>query len=823
MKIIIKKVRNAATLSAMLMLASLCYGQEIANNITKVKDVVIYEDSLFYCAFPSVIKRPDGELFVAFRRAPNRKAFGESKYSHIDPNSYLVMVRSHDGETWTKEPELIYAHPFGGSQDPCLLQLRDGTLLCTSYGWAIIKPEGIENLKKPLFFAADATFLGGYLVRSTDGGKTWQGPIYPPHISPEINFSPFGHGLPAYNRGALYEGKNGRIYWAVAATDSENPVKISVHLLTSDDKGLTWTYQSPIAVDEKAGFNETSMYETPEGDLVAFLRTSNFGGQACIARSTDGGKSFKWESMGFRGHPLNALRLPDNRVLLTYGYRPLGIRARILNAECTDFAASEEFVLRDDGGNTDIGYTWPVQLDDNRVLVVYYFNKNDGIRHIAGTIIEIAPCCSGNTMQTLEWDEKAHDISAILHGIPVYDELNVVYRRNDKPLLNVEHQAPVVIAVASEPLRWGFFQFPIMYRNSNGLLVAQWNMIKDAASSYGKEGGKSYMFSSDNGKTWHSSDQPVPFGDGLMPYSLVFPTSGDRISIHTPVALQVSELQLPQPVATIGKNSIYRLSEIPAALQGVYLNRWDKNGVLSEIHAGLEDPGAGRYTTYDGLFPVVWWGDMKLLSDNSIIAGIYPMFYERESGGVDPSGISFYRSTDNGMNWKIWGKIPYSYDPTVDPNGEKRNFMGYTEPAFEILSDGTFLCVMRSDDGKQSPMYHSRSSDQGVTWSHPKAFTSNGVLPRLLQLDNGVLVLASGRPGVQIRFSIDGKGEKWTDPFEMLPPINTVTGWASCGYTDLLATGSDSFLVIYSDFKYLNEDNEERKAIKIREIKVTKR
>ena len=362
--------------------------------LTKLKDVIIYEEETYYCAFPSVVKRPDGELFVAFRRAPDRQSFGEKGHTHADPNSYLVMVKSTDnGETWTKNPDLIYAHPYGGSQDPCLLQLRDGTLLCASYGWAFIKPEGIENLKKPLFviYNGQATFLGGYLVRSTDGGQTWQGPVYPPHISPEVNYTPFGNGIPAYNRGALYEGTGGQIFWAVAATDNAETKKTSVYLLTSDDKGVTWTYRCPIAVDANVTFNETSIYETPKGDIVAFLRTANFGDQACIARSTDGGKSFKWESMGFQGHPLNALRLPDNRVLLTYGYRhqPFGIRARILNAECTDFATSEEFILRDDGGNGDIGYSWPVQLDENRVMVVYYFNKNDGIRYIAGTIVEI--------------------------------------------------------------------------------------------------------------------------------------------------------------------------------------------------------------------------------------------------------------------------------------------------------------------------------------------------------------------------------------------------------------------------------------------------
>ena len=360
--------------------------------VRKIKDVVIYEDAKFYSSFPSVVKRSNGELIVAFRRAPDRKIFGEKGTTHVDPNSYLVKVRSHDGENWTKEPELIYAHPFGGSQDPCLLQLRDKTLLCASYGWAFVRPDGLPNLKKPVFVAGEAIFLGGYLVRSADGGKTWQEPIYPPHIEPEINFNALGEPLPAYNRGALYEGKSGRIFWVVAASDSNSPKKTSNHLLVSDDKGLTWRYSSPVAIDQKVSFNETSVYETPKGDIIAFLRTANFDDQACIARSTDGGKSFgKWQTMGFQGHPLNVLRLRDNRVLLTYGYRhkPFGIRARILNAECTDFAEAPEIVLREDGGNSDIGYTWPVQLDKNRVLVTYYFNKGNGTRHIAGTILEI--------------------------------------------------------------------------------------------------------------------------------------------------------------------------------------------------------------------------------------------------------------------------------------------------------------------------------------------------------------------------------------------------------------------------------------------------
>jgi hypothetical protein len=363
--------------------------QDSIPGVRKIKDVLIYKDTSFYSTFPSVVKRPDGELLVAFRRAPNRMIFGEKGNNHVDHNSYLEMVRSKDAEHWSKKPELIYAHPFGGSQDPCMLQLKDGTILCTSYGWQSVRPDGVPNLKQPYFEASGYIFLGGYLVRSTDGGKTWSEAIYPPSIPSEINYNAYGQKVPAYNRGALYEAKDGRVLWIVAAYDSAR--KTSNYLLTSRNKGLTWEFTGEVAKDPNILFNEASVYETPKGDIIGFLRTAKFDDQAVIARSKDGGKTFKWESMGFQGHPLNALRLPDNRVLLTYGYRhqPFGIRARILNAECTDFKTAPEIVLREDGGSTDIGYTWPVQLDKSRVLVVYYFNKENGIRHIAGTILEI--------------------------------------------------------------------------------------------------------------------------------------------------------------------------------------------------------------------------------------------------------------------------------------------------------------------------------------------------------------------------------------------------------------------------------------------------
>lgn len=197
-------------------------------------------------------------------------------------------------------PELIYAHPLGGSQDPCLVQLHDGTLVCTSYGWALLNADYAARMTNAALHGSFG-FLGGYVLQSQDAGHSWQGPWLPPHISTDPTTDISGQPIPAYNRGALCEGKDGRLYWVVAASTDTKPRRSETHLLISSDRGETWNYSSPVAQDAKVQFNETSLYETPKGDLVAFLLYGEF--QRPYRRRPLDGSRAEFSAMAGRGLP----------------------------------------------------------------------------------------------------------------------------------------------------------------------------------------------------------------------------------------------------------------------------------------------------------------------------------------------------------------------------------------------------------------------------------------------------------------------------------------------------------------------------------------
>ncbi len=348
--------------------------------------------------------------------------------------------------------------------------------------------------------------------------------------------------------------------------------------------------------------------------------------------------------------------------------------------------------------------------------------------------------------------------------------------------------------------RWGRWQFPTLDAGAKGEMLLFVHVEPDSAASYGKV--RKVYVSVDKGRTWREDADAA-----RRAYGLRLP-NGEWLRTDTVAATPIAEVKLPaqraERVSYKTPFQLYLLRELPEKLRNIYFQRFA--GQWTPENHPLNDPEALRYAT-GGLIPQIWWGDMKVLKDSSIVALTYP--YYHASQPTPYTSAASYRSTDNGRTWQKTGHILYQ-----EPD---RRRDGFTEPALEVLPNGELLGVLRTTDGNGvGPMYSVRSADQGRTWSPPQSFAETGVLPRLLQLRNGVLVLSSGRPGVDLRFSTDN-GRTWSPAKELLPlPDRAKIQADSCGYTSLLPLGKDRFLIAYSWFTPPSG----RKSIYVREVRV---
>ena len=411
---------------------------------------------------------------------------------------------------------------------------------------------------------------------------------------------------------------------------------------------------------------------------------------------------------------------------------------------------------------------------------------------------------------------KDADSLVIKEGFICEKAQKIKYLKNGKLLGELAFSDPIKVAQADREEEWGYFQFPIISKSDDNTLVVTWQMKDDSHTAYGVNSGRkcSPMMSKDDGNSWAPQDKDYFAIGGNYNVRL---NSGEILEIYTPQSRIISEfIDLPKPIAIQNGNAYYLHDSLPDVLQGTYFNLWNRERHANRIHAKLNDHDGIR-ASIGKYMPVIWWGSIKQLADNSLLAGVYPGTYYDSTINEIRSGIAFYNSIDNGLTWSIRGRITYKPDGISNIRGENE----YSEPAYEILKDSSLVCVMRS--GSQSPMYQSFSYDMGVTWTDPIPITPNGVRPWLLKLRNGVLVLVSGRPGIQVRFCFDGSGKEWSDPIDMQSFMHSDGSYSlstTCGYASIVEAGENSFYLVYSDFTTRNVLGEHRKSIWFRKVTV---
>ena len=357
-----------------------------------MKNLILYKDDGAYSCFPAIAKDADGNLWVSFRRAGgfSLRAVQEGKYDHVDKGARIALLRSVDeGESWSEPMIFPVYDPERGEQDPSVQVFSDGTLMVNFFQWWVVPEEEKDRLKFPARQQIDGSWAdveGPMVVRSSDGGRTWEDT---PVVVPS---APLPRGGTS---DAVLELPNGDLMMGIYGADYGDNVCRAYSVL-SHDGGDTWGEPAEIAADpnREISFEEPAVCLLPDGTIISMIRSGKPGKYAYLhqAFSYDQGKSWvELTETQMWGHPAHVLLLSDGQLLCSYGYRRerYGIRAALSSDGGKTWDIDNEIVLRDDGGSRDLGYPCSVELPDGEIMTVYYIHTEDGIRHIAGTKWEL--------------------------------------------------------------------------------------------------------------------------------------------------------------------------------------------------------------------------------------------------------------------------------------------------------------------------------------------------------------------------------------------------------------------------------------------------
>ncbi|MDD2243867.1 MAG: sialidase family protein [Dysgonamonadaceae bacterium] len=316
-----------------------------------------------YLGWPTIGKTNNGELLIVY---------SGDRDSHVCPWGKTHMIRSKDnGETWS-EPEEINNTPLD-DRDAGIIQTSKNTILVSwftslayaspTWKWAYQK---YNRIAEKIPDALKKEWLGNWVRRSLDGGRTWEEPTRTLVTAP--------HGP--------IQLSDGRLFYL--GTGSWNGI-YSVVAEESRDDGISWKVISavPPFEDKTAGFSEPHVVELKSGKLLAMIRyepKDSSGSYLMQTESNDGGKNWtNPHKTPMWGYPPHLIELNNGWVLVVYGHRrdKYSERACISKDEGKTWDIENEIILAE-AFNGDLGYPSSVQLEDDSILTVYYQQENKG-------------------------------------------------------------------------------------------------------------------------------------------------------------------------------------------------------------------------------------------------------------------------------------------------------------------------------------------------------------------------------------------------------------------------------------------------------------
>jgi hypothetical protein len=316
------------------------------------------------------------EIVVGFRAAHFKKVERGHAVDGDKPSEEWQARSLDGGRTWSIEKPPSIVPPRLGGPEPTECP---GNLDFTHPDFAL------------MFRMTSAHAGTSRFYYSNDRARTWQGPYSLPN---------FGQPGIAARTDYIVNGPHDLMIFVTAAKQNEREGRVMTARTT--DGGATWAFVSWIGPEPEGFAIMPASLRLSPTRILTLLRCRERERRWIEAwTSDDNGQTWQFlnkpalesgdedERLEHRGRdaPPSLLMLQDRRLALIYNYRspPFGIRAKLSLDNGQTW--SDEMILRDDGGNWDLGYVRSVQRPDGKIVSVYYYNDDpDEERYIAATI-----------------------------------------------------------------------------------------------------------------------------------------------------------------------------------------------------------------------------------------------------------------------------------------------------------------------------------------------------------------------------------------------------------------------------------------------------
>ena len=332
---------------------------------------IVYRNERSYCGPINMVRLlANGDLVVVFR-----EALWRGYVTHADPTSRTSMVRSTDGgETWHSQ---VTPHTYAGNG--CVIgEISDGTLIVNNFRWIFAPIEeaperfrGYDTCREDERQGLAMVNEGVYTAMSRDDGYTWE----PARLLLE-RVGSAGRVIELDDGSVLMpmDGKlkeHARAEWVMRSTDGGETWERD-GIITAGVPELSF---SELRILSLGNDGVLAGMRTQEANF--YVSHSDDGG-----RTWNPPEETPIYCRG--SSPFDLLLLDDGRVLATYGHRrePFGVRACLSEDGGRTWDVGNEVVLRDDGLDRDMGYPSSVQLPGGSIFTTYYWHHEDQIRHI---------------------------------------------------------------------------------------------------------------------------------------------------------------------------------------------------------------------------------------------------------------------------------------------------------------------------------------------------------------------------------------------------------------------------------------------------------